>query len=55
MSHRSQVRINLKLLDIFGSSHLGKFNGVCKKLNSFTTWVNSKSAAGLAMATLASV
>lgn len=45
----------LKLLDIFGSSLLGKFNGVCKKLNRITTWVNTKSEAGLAAADPASV
>lgn len=37
-----------KLLDIFGLSHLVKFNGVCTKLNGITTWVNTKSEAGLA-------
>lgn len=45
----------LKLLDIFGSSDLGKFNGVCKKLNRSTTWVNTKSEGGLATAGPASV
>lgn len=45
----------LKLLDIFGSSHLGTFNGVCKELNRITTWANTKSEAGLARADLASV
>lgn len=45
----------LKLLDIFGPSNLGKFNGVCKKLNRITTWVNTKSESGLATASPASV
>lgn len=45
----------LKLLDIFGLTHSGKFNGVCKKLNRITTWVNTKSEAGLATAGPASV
>lgn len=45
----------LKLLDIFGLSHLGKFNGVCEKLNRITTWVNTKSKAGLAAANPPSV
>lgn len=44
----------LKLVDIFGSSHAGKFHGVCKKLNRITTWVNTKSEAGLATADPAS-
>lgn len=43
-----------KLLDIFGQSHLGKFNGVCAEQNRITTWVNTKSEAGLAMADQAS-
>lgn len=45
----------LKLPDIFGLSLLGNFNGVCKELNRITTWVNTKSEAGLAAADRASV
>lgn len=43
-----------KLLDIFGRSHSDKFNGVCAEQNWITTWVNTKSEAGLAMADRAS-
>lgn len=43
-----------KLLDIFGQSHSGKFNRVCAERNRITTWVNTKSEAGLAMADQAS-
>lgn len=43
-----------KLLDIFGQSHSGKFNGVSTEQNRITTWVNTKSEAGLAMADRAS-
>lgn len=44
-----------KLLDIFGLSHLVKFNGVCKKLNRITTWVNTKSEAGLAAGSISNI
>lgn len=44
-----------KLPDIFGLGCLGNFNGVCKELNRITTWVNTKSEAGLAAAKHASV
>lgn len=44
-----------KLLDIFGWSRSGRFNGVCAERNRITTWVNTKSEAGLATADRASV